>query len=89
MTKITDEQRKRAVGWVAYRIEVHEGFPDTDTGETLEMLRTIRIALEPQTVTRDWVWKLAGDCVGRGRLYIHTALAIALDDLSITIKEEK
>ena len=56
---MTDEQK--ALEWVDADIEASEGMGDGDITQggrkvyPLEILRTIREALEPKTVTREWL----------------------------------
>ena len=47
---MTDERKKEALGWVEDLEDI-----DHDDGACTDILRTIREALEPKTVTREWL----------------------------------
>ena len=89
MTNITDEQRKEALGW-AEKIYSFCGdcynCPHLDEG--CESARnTIRSALEPKVVTREWFYKWS-DVLWDGSDLI-ASMRDMFNDLGIIIKEEK
>ena len=92
---MTDEQK--ALEWVDADIEASEGMGDGDITQggrkvyPLEILRTLRSALEPKVMNMAWVKKWDSeflyDLVHRNGMTMHTWKAM-LNELGIAVKGE-